>query len=89
MLKVLTMRLIHAEDDTFQVNIALFWHHTPSNVIKEHLWNVRDCAAETPACADRESRIVRVVSLDEQGDMQAWWDVGFCKESFFKPQFRI
>lgn len=37
MLKVLTMRLIHAEEDTFQVNISLFWHHTLSNVIKEHL----------------------------------------------------
>lgn len=36
MLKVLTMRLIQVEDDTFQVNISLFWHHRPSNVIKEH-----------------------------------------------------
>lgn len=37
MLKILTMRLIHAEEDTFQVNIALYWRHTLSNVIKEHL----------------------------------------------------
>lgn len=31
------MRLIHAEEDTFQVNIALFWRHTLSNEIKERV----------------------------------------------------
>lgn len=42
------MRLIHAEEDTFQVNISFFWRHTLSNVIKERLRKVRDCAAGNP-----------------------------------------
>lgn len=78
MLKVSTMRLIHAEEDTFQVNISLFWRHTPSNVIKERLWNIWDCAAENPDQTGKQD-IVCVVSLDERGDLQAKWEVRFWK----------
>lgn len=57
MLKILTMRLIHEEEDTFQVNISLFKRHTLSNVIKEHLLNVRDRAAGNPEQRGKGNRV--------------------------------